>query len=105
MFGRKLFLAAAFALVAFTASSAQAGVSIGVNFGVPIYRPCYRHHHYYRPAVVVAPAPIVVAPRPVVVAPAPVVVAPAPACAAPAAVPAYYAPARRVVPVYAPPGY
>jgi hypothetical protein len=59
-------------------SPAFAGLSIGLNIGIPapvVVAPA--------PVVVEQPAPVVVEPAPVVVAPAPVVVAPAPVVVAP----------------------
>src|SRR5262245_39461355 len=70
------------------AGAAHVGVSIGLGFGVPVYRP-YCYHPYYRPyGVYVAPAPVYLAPAPVYVqpAPAPVVIQQVPVVAAPAPV-------------------
>jgi hypothetical protein len=48
-------------------TNVQAGWSVGVRLGFPIYfGPCYPSYYYYRPyPVVVAPPPVVVAPAPV----------------------------------------
>src|SRR4051812_13030268 len=56
-------------------------VAIGLNIGVPAYRPYYRpcygygYPYYYgpRPVVYVQPAPVVVQEQPIYVQPAPVV--------------------------------
>lgn len=71
----------------------RVGLSLGFNFGVPVYyRPCYGPGYYYRPyPVYVAPPPLVVQPVPVVqpvtvVQPAPVVQAVQPVYQAPAPV-------------------
>lgn len=45
------------------------GISIGVGFGFPLYRPCYPCYggYYYRPyPVYMAPPPVIVQPAPVV---------------------------------------
>ena len=93
-------LIASLAFVAFTTTTAHAGVrvGIGIGIGVPCY-PCYRPYYYgypypyYVPGVVVvgAPAPVVVGlPAPVVVGSSqpPAVPAIAPTSAPPRACPA-----------------
>ncbi len=74
---------AIWALAALGFTTANAGVHVGISFGIPGPAP-----------VVVTPTPVVVAPRPVVIAPAPVVV--------PAPMPA---PIVEVAPVCPTPGY
>lgn len=85
------------ALVAFAATQAPAEAhgwfGVGINIGVPCYRPyCGPYYYpYYRPYYYVAPAPVYVAPSPVVLdgppppppgyAPAPVVRSAAPPAA------------------------
>jgi hypothetical protein len=100
---KRTFAFAAFALLALSWTSAQAGVFVGFGFGGPVHRPYY-HPYWYGPRVVVglppvyigtAPAPVYVAPPPAPVyvtpvSPAPVYVQPAPT--QPAAAPPAQAP-------------
>jgi hypothetical protein len=71
---KSLLAVSALAALALGASQAEAHgfVGIGINLGVPVYRPyCgpyYRPYGYYY----VAPAPVYVAPAPIVVQPAPI---------------------------------
>jgi hypothetical protein len=71
---------AALTLVAVPWGSAQAQVIVRGPYPPRYY---YRHHRYYRPAVIVTPAPVYVAPRAVVVTPPPVYVAPRPVIVSP----------------------
>ncbi len=77
---RRILAVALLAILIGPWATAQAGVRIAVGVDWPYYRPY--HPYYYRPAVVVAPAPVVVAPPPapvyVVPAQTPVYVQPAP---------------------------
>jgi HEAT repeat protein len=62
----------------------RSSVSFGINFGVPLYRPCYGPHVYYRPyPIYYAPPPrVIYEPAPIVVQPAPIVVTSPPASVA-----------------------
>jgi hypothetical protein len=72
-------------------SPAFAGLSIGLNIGIPAPAPVIVEQP--APVVVEQPAPVVVAPAPVVEEPAPVVIQPAPVVVAPAPVVVAPAPA------------
>jgi hypothetical protein len=97
---KKLILAAlaALTLLAVPWGSARAQVIVRGPYP-PRY---YYRHRYYRPAVIVTPAPVYVAPRavgysppPVYVAPRPVIVSPPPVVVTPA--PTYLQPAPTYV--------
>jgi hypothetical protein len=79
----------ALALVLVPASAAQAGWSVGVRLGFPIYAgPCWGYYRPYPPPYYVGP-PVIVQPAPVIqtVPVAPAYAAPVPAYAPPAPVP------------------
>ena len=90
MKARKLLAVAALLACTAVASTAKAGVTLGIGIGIPAY-PYHRYYPYYRPygvGVYVAPAPVYYYPPP------PAYYVPPPAYAAPAyPAPAYPQPA------------